>query len=67
MMLLVPYLRTFLCCEMCPFLVVHLVESLPVMTAGDRSAWANFRETYLGEGVSRASLEAIERAVTTRV
>jgi hypothetical protein len=42
-----------------------MTELLPVMTAADRSAWAQFREQYMGEGVTRASLEAIERAVRT--
>jgi carnitine O-palmitoyltransferase 1 len=40
----------------------EIERKLPVMTAADRSMWAQFREQYLGEGVSRASLEAIERA-----
>ena len=41
----------------------ELERLLPVMTSADRSMWAQFREQYMGEGVSRASLEAIERAV----
>jgi hypothetical protein len=41
-----------------------IAGKLPVMTAADRTLWAQFREEYLGEGVSRASLEAIERAVS---
>ncbi|EDQ85096.1 uncharacterized protein MONBRDRAFT_34403 [Monosiga brevicollis MX1] len=36
---------------------------LPAMTASDRTTWANFRSDHMGEGVTRASLEAIERAV----
>ena len=40
----------------------ELASRLPVMTAADRSMWAQFREQYMGEGVTRASLEAIERA-----
>jgi hypothetical protein len=33
------------------------------MTAANRNVWAAFREEYMGEGVTRASLEAIERSV----
>ena len=33
------------------------------MTAANRDVWAAFREEHMGEGVTRASLEAIERSV----
>lgn len=37
--------------------------NLAAMTAANRTTWARFRQEHMGEGVTRASLEAIERAV----
>ncbi|XP_043256617.1 carnitine O-palmitoyltransferase 1, liver isoform isoform X3 [Colletes gigas] len=35
---------------------------LAALTAGERTAWANARETYFAKGVNKASLDLIERA-----
>ena len=32
------------------------------LTAGERTLWANARDTYFRAGVNRSSLEAIEKA-----
>ena len=37
-------------------------EHLAALTAGDRTAWAEARETFFRHGVNRSSLEAIEKA-----
>lgn len=37
-------------------------EHLPAMTAANRDAWADFRDRFMSSGVTRASLEAIERS-----
>ncbi|XP_076640143.1 carnitine O-palmitoyltransferase whd isoform X1 [Colletes latitarsis] len=35
---------------------------LAALTAGERTAWANARETYFAKGVNKASLDLIEKA-----
>jgi carnitine O-palmitoyltransferase 1, liver isoform len=37
-------------------------EHLAALTAGERSFWAEARETYFHTGVNRSSLEAIEKS-----
>uniref|UniRef100_A0A672G7U8 carnitine O-palmitoyltransferase n=1 Tax=Salarias fasciatus TaxID=181472 RepID=A0A672G7U8_SALFA len=37
-------------------------ERLAALTAGDRTPWANARETYFGRGKNKQSLDAIEKA-----
>ena len=37
-------------------------EHLAALTAGERTVWADARETFFSTGVNRSSLEAIERA-----
>ena len=37
-------------------------EHLAALTAGERTLWAEARETYFRGGVNRSSLEAIEKA-----
>eukprot|EP00043_Microstomoeca_roanoka_P013995 m.137782 g.137782 ORF g.137782 m.137782 type:complete len:785 (-) comp15901_c0_seq1:477-2831(-) len=37
-------------------------QYLPAMTASDRNAWADFRDHFMSSGVTRASLEAVERS-----
>ena len=37
-------------------------EHLAALTAGERTSWAEARETYFRVGVNRVSLEAIEKA-----
>lgn len=37
-------------------------EHLAALTAGERTSWANTRETYFSTGINRISLDAIERA-----
>lgn len=37
-------------------------EHLAALTAGERTLWAEARETYFRGGVNRTSLEAIEKA-----
>lgn len=37
-------------------------EHLAALTAGERTTWAEARETHFSTGVNRSSLEAIERA-----
>lgn len=41
----------------------YVVEHLPAMTAVGRDTWANFRSKFMADGVTRASLEAVERAI----
>jgi carnitine O-palmitoyltransferase 1, liver isoform len=37
-------------------------EHLAALTAGERTLWAEARQTYFSTGVNRSSLEAIEKA-----
>jgi len=37
-------------------------EHLAALTAGERTLWAEARQTYFSSGVNRTSLEAIEKA-----
>eukprot|EP00056_Hartaetosiga_gracilis_P003445 m.63748 g.63748 ORF g.63748 m.63748 type:complete len:794 (-) comp11459_c0_seq2:126-2507(-) len=37
-------------------------QNLAAMTASNRDKWATFRDEFMSEGVTRASLEAVERA-----
>ena len=37
-------------------------EHLAALTAGERTSWANTRETYFSTGINRTSLDAIEKA-----
>lgn len=37
-------------------------EHLAALTAGERTTWAEARETYFAAGLNRSSLEAIEKA-----
>lgn len=37
-------------------------EHLAALTAGERTSWAEARQTYFSTGVNRTSLEAIEKA-----
>lgn len=41
---------------------VYGEEHLAALTAGERTIWAETRETHFSTGVNRSSLEAIERA-----
>ena len=44
----------------------HEEAQIATMTSANRNEWADFRDTYMADGVTRASLEAIERAVRCR-
>jgi carnitine O-palmitoyltransferase 1 len=42
-------------------------EHLAALTAGERTLWADARETYFSSGVNRTSLETIEKAAFTLI
>lgn len=37
-------------------------EHLAALTAGERTSWADIRQTYFSTGINRASLDTIEKA-----